>query len=625
MVASVQPSIDGREVDILRHPEHCAEARSAVNRLLDEIEITQSLWDAARAPRSSRYRAQFLRFVFERAGGSNGAANVAQARHRARRAALQRMNGLSVALCAAAYTEASIQNMSDALFQALLVCTERMGLSGGPCDGVHNETGLSAIWMELLPDGFLESILSVSVIAENTCYNRFVQDLTALIADSSSIVSSCSLQLAKTANLQQQRTMRWVRDQVRKLLLGTSRPAFVSFLDYILDNFRESTVMTAFRVDLAEVLLDAVKNVPVADRMCLLDATTRALNGSGMLRLRARLAYQKSVALRLTGDLPGSEREVLEFFRREGSQHELDGLSCAQLGWLHLSSANNHLYQSNFSRAHEEAKKLQLAGDVSGPQFELLWDQIYCVGRIMRGEGRFENAKMCFESCLQTVTDISKSKLTVARSALGDVYCELDYSCRQNMDSQLPPLHLKRARELVDSDIEARRGPSTKSLRRLLLSLSEIEIREGRLTHAKSILQELLVTYSALCEPDIVDRLGHVRAHIALARITSHSEAETHWREALRLNTFYSPDEEEVYTCGVIYLCLSHIRYVCGDSSLAADMFNHGMDIVSKKRPNHLIPGIATYIFDKICQKWETVQSVSSGWRGNGLGNEENR
>ncbi|OAA68082.1 hypothetical protein SPI_00277 [Niveomyces insectorum RCEF 264] len=544
MVVSVQPFIDGGEVDILRHPQHCAEARNAVNRLLDEIEIVQNLWDAARAPRPPRSRAQFIRYVFERERGFKGTFNAPQDRQRARKAALQRMDSLSVALCAAAYTEASIQNMSDALFRALLACSGRIGFAGDPDDGAHR--GLSVTWMEFLPDGFLKSILSVSVIAENTCHDRFIQDL-------------------------------------------------------------------------AEVLLDAGKNVPASDRLCLLDTATRALDGHGVVRLRARLAHQKSVALRLTGDLPGSDREISAFLRHEGSQNGLDGLSYNQLGWLHLSSANNHLFQSKFSHAHEEAKKLKLAASVSGltrlsgSQFELLWDQIYCVGRIMRGEGRFDDAKLCFESCLQTPTDISRSKLTVVKSALGDVYCELDYDCRSNADSAAPHFYLNRARELVGPDVEARRGPVTKGMRRLLLSVSEIEIREGRHSHANTLLLELLTTYAALREPDIVDRLGHVRTRIALARITSQFEAETHWQEALRLNAFYNPAEEEVYTCGVIYLHLSHIRHVRGDFFSAASMFNHGMNIISKKRPNHLIPGIGTYIFDEICQKWGTTHLIPHG------------
>jgi hypothetical protein len=38
--------------------------------------------------------------------------------------------------------------------------------------------------------------------------------------------------------------------------------------------------------------------------------------------------------------------------------------------------------------------------NTSQGQLDVLWEQIYCAGRIFRGEGRFREAKECFEHCL---------------------------------------------------------------------------------------------------------------------------------------------------------------------------------------------------------------------------------
>jgi len=43
----------------------------------------------------------------------------------------------------------------------------------------------------------------------------------------------------------------------------------------------------------------------------------------------------------------------------------------------------------------------------------------------MCGEGKFEVAQTCFETCL-SLPDLPKSKLILVKLYLADVYCELD-------------------------------------------------------------------------------------------------------------------------------------------------------------------------------------------------------
>lgn len=107
-------------------------------------------------------------------------------------------------------------------------------------------------------------------------------------------------------------------------------------------------------------------------------------------------------------------------------------------------------------------------------------------------------------------------------------------------------------------------GANPKNCRRLLLPLSEVYIRRGRLNEATTILKELLTLFNGLKSPDLIDRLGHVRLHMTLARSCAPQQAQLHWQEALRLNEAYNPCEEEVFTCAVIYLNLSWLSYYEG-------------------------------------------------------------
>lgn len=151
----------------------------------------------------------------------------------------------------------------------------------------------------------------------------------------------------------------------------------------------------------------------------------------------------------------------------------------------------------------------------------------------------------------------------------------------------LQSAHLKKGREVLQREIDRVRASSnpSKGLRRLLLSLVEIEIREGRLERAECLTSELLGIYSRVAEPDVNDRVRHVRTLIARARISQLDEAEKHWYAALLQNRAYNPLEEEVFTCGVIYLFISFVRFQLGDIDGSRATFKNAGEVIRKKRP----------------------------------------
>jgi hypothetical protein len=130
--------------------------------------------------------------------------------------------------------------------------------------------------------------------------------------------------------------------------------------------------------------------------------------------------------------------------------------------------------------------------------------------------------------------------------------------------------------------------------------LVEIEIREGHLEGANRMISELLEIYSRVTEPDINERVGHVRTLIAMARISQLDEAEGHWHAALLQNRAYNPLEEEVFTCGVIYLFMSSVRFQLEDIDGSRLTFKKAAEVVGRKRPQFLMPGVRTYLFDNV-------------------------
>ena len=299
------------------------------------------------------------------------------------------------------------------------------------------------------------------------------------------------------------------------------------------------------------------------------------------------------------GRILDSERILNEFLNSRSleSNQEFHNI----LGLLHLSQANNQAYRFDFRGAREGTCKWHpLSDNLSDSQLRLLWDQLCCNGRILRGEGQFDEARLCFEGCLAT-PGLPQPKRFLIIFHLSDLYCEVDYMQRNNpqqLTQQLTCLDMER--EIVQGEIKCIRtlGKPSKGLRRLLLSLVEIEIRQGHLDRAECSISELMDIYSKIDEPDVNDRVGHVRTLIARARISHLCEAEMHWNAALFQNRAYNPLEEEVFTCGVIYLFIALVRFQLGDVDASQSIFKKATEVICKKRPQFLMPGIGTYLFD---------------------------
>ncbi|KAF2023976.1 hypothetical protein EK21DRAFT_79747, partial [Setomelanomma holmii] len=267
--------------------------------------------------------------------------------------------------------------------------------------------------------------------------------------------------------------------------------------------------------------------------------------------LQAEAVYQRSVLFRLRGDVASSNRLLEDF---------LDHADMA---------------------THITEKKL-----------DVVWSQIYSAGKILKGQGRFEYACEIYNKCLQT-PNLRDSKKRLVLSHFVDTYVELHYLRRNSTHPPHAENLLDTASKMIKTEIE------------------RLRIRRNQFVAAERILREVSSIYETLAEPDIIDRLGHIRAYMALARISPLEEAESYWLNALSLGRKYYPLEEEVFTVAIIHLFLCITRLQLNDLDGGKAAFDYAARICLTSSPHYLIPGAGTYLFEEAQNRIESL----AGWR----------
>ncbi|KAK1521588.1 hypothetical protein CABS01_16518 [Colletotrichum abscissum] len=561
--------LNGLQADVFHQPELCNEAHELGVQFLDMVEMARDFSSALHNPRPQKSRNNFLRFVFEQSHDHDQEATN-------RKLKLRALNGISLVLCAATYTKNSILGFSKGRFNILLAhCSSFLGSP--------------AVVASKLPSQLIQTSLAAPIHAiDDVSYRRFRRDLAKLQTGLGATQASIDLGLKQDHGLCRRESTAWPKEQVSALLHGPQCITFCVVLRQIARLCKDFERTIPCSIHTIEALVTISKSGSLDDSMQLLDTAADMLTDLVPVSTWASVVHRRSIVLRLLGDPQSSEQELHTFIRRSPN------LPGHLLIPLQLSLANNLIYQLKYTDAAQIVREIQVTKDLQGDQVQLIWDQIYCVGRVMRGQGDFESARICFEQCFKTY-GMRKSKKIIIQTALADLYCELDY---KSQDDQR--YHLFQARSLLEPALESVGVANSKSRRRLLLSLSEINLREGRLHEARKSLEELLILYGGMDSFDVVDRLGHVRSYIALARTYPDGQAEPQWRNALRLNAEYNPSEEEVFTCAIIYLHLSWLSYCSGELNGAQNMYACAGKVLNRRRPEYLLPGVGTYVFDEI-------------------------
>lgn len=368
----------------------------------------------------------------------------------------------------------------------------------------------------------------------------------------------------------------------------------------LLRRFAEYGLEVPSDAEVIETVLAMSKCGAMARRQRMLSLAIHLLKETPSAHLQAEAVYQESVIMRLKGDITGSIEVLKEFLDVPDIAIQLRRRPI--LGLLHLSQAANHAYHFDFSSADKEAK-MWSPTDFYCTEMEadVVWDQIHSAGRILRGRGHFGTARIFFELCYQS-DFLREEKRPLALSYLADTYVEVEYLQRHGTHPDPAGELVVQAEKLIRREI-ARQiscAPRSQGYRRLLVTLSEVLIRQGHFVAAEDILVEVSGLYEKLVTPDIVDRLGHVRSLIGLARISPPVEAESRWVEVLELGRRYNPEEEEVFTVAFVHLCICVVRLQHRNIAGAKEEFAHAAAICRTKIPQFLIPGVGTYLFDDV-------------------------
>jgi hypothetical protein len=142
--------------------------------------------------------------------------------------------------------------------------------------------------------------------------------------------------------------------------------------------------------------------------MQILDTAAEILTDSAPSSAWATIVLQRSIALRLQGNSHQSEHEILTFLDK------ISDISEHLLKPLQLSLAKSRIHQFRYQEAHEITRRIEVGVGISEDEFQLLWDHIYCVGRIVRGQGDSESAKVCFERCCAITYGVRPSVAAVS-------------------------------------------------------------------------------------------------------------------------------------------------------------------------------------------------------------------
>lgn len=275
--------------------------------------------------------------------------------------------------------------------------------------------------------------------------------------------------------------------------------------------------------------------------------------------LHAWTAYRESSLLRMLGDVKGSN-EILEKFIHSTvlPGHDM-GLESnarynAQRADLIISYAQNLIRECAFSAAQKELSEwhpLNPALPSTMERISLRAGKITS-GKILRYEGRFQEALSCLEDQLKDCEYDERYEGTGWRRVLltnvADLYMELDRP--KNAEELLMP-------ELTEM---VRRGQQNiSSGRSLQLSLVESLIKRRIYDRAKECLGNLRNLYEAISESDALTRDGLFRVWTSLARIAHFecrwNDALLSWRKALKNvdDRGVGAQHADIVRCAIVY------------------------------------------------------------------------
>ncbi|CAL5871605.1 uncharacterized protein PFLUO_LOCUS5858, partial [Penicillium psychrofluorescens] len=223
------------------------------------------------------------------------------------------------------------------------------------------------------------------------------------------------------------------------------------------------------------------------------------------------------------------------------------------------------------------------------------------LSKIHQSTGQLEQAKSYLHVCYNAIRRNSR----LGELDRSQITCRLcDILCAQEFCSD--------ARKKIEAEINtsAARGKCTASLRRLKVSLMEVDILEGKFEQAFLAAHWLKLAFDSVSSADVGEQRLHVRSVIASSRLFHYQfrydDAIREWEEACSLVRKYRHCfKPEGFLYGLIQFSISVARiradsttnraYSTASKSWCADTkqsFDNGCVILTREDPDYWIPTI---------------------------------
>ncbi|KAK4552389.1 hypothetical protein LTR86_010403 [Recurvomyces mirabilis] len=269
-----------------------------------------------------------------------------------------------------------------------------------------------------------------------------------------------------------------------------------------------------------------------------------------------------------------------------------DVRTTCQVSQLYLSMAENAILQNQFRKACGYADKVLAPEPGMKPtEMELrLGRQKYTVkGRLLRFEGRFEEAKNALTVCFQICSAHDFASMHHVRRHLADVYCEL-----------LDPAKAQQLLEDGLRSLDSRQNSRSPMRRRILISLATALTRLGRYQEAKSHLADVRSQYESHPPANPTDELDHFHTTAQLMTIAARDENyvwSLHYAtDALALAQRYTSFAPNNYYRGFVLRYRAMLYKALANEELSHKDHLAATGCVQDKR--HFIAGFGTWEVD---------------------------
>ncbi|OQD73137.1 hypothetical protein PENANT_c216G03004 [Penicillium antarcticum] len=348
--------------------------------------------------------------------------------------------------------------------------------------------------------------------------------------------------------------------------------------------------------------------------------------------IQASIALRRSILARLDGAYHSSEQVIGDYQKRA----PLYGLANPRLRALSrlliISHLENLIQLEDYEKAEYEICEL----NKWEPSEEKPWSPMELsvnfkkwstISKIYQSRGRLESARSYLASCytflrpeyLQDNLKFPDPNRFQIISRLSDLLCAEGYwvDARSKIEFE------------IESILNKTQGKFAKALKRLKVSLLDVDIAESKYDQASSGVEWLKQQFHEISSPDISDQWLHVRSTIASARLLHYQcrfqDTIFEWEQVLSLVQKYSNSfKSEGFFYGLAQLSISLARIQTARSTIDASCivsqswradtrqyFDKGCAALVREDTNYWIPTLPRTVIPDLLSK---IQSEKPTW-----------